>query len=156
MPHTYVLQRRLESARRLLARHGKQADLPLKVVAANCGFADQSHLNRHFKREYKQTPRGIPQFGGRWARGLGVRFRCRGRRLKGLSASVRGRKQDRASDHFAEMKVVQRLIHFGQWTAVHGDGLELAAPGQVDQFSKLRQGPDIAALDTQGPQGKGW
>lgn len=55
-PHAYVLQRRLERAKHLLATHGKLADLPLKVVAANCGFADQSHLSRHFKRAYKQTP----------------------------------------------------------------------------------------------------
>jgi AraC family transcriptional regulator len=52
-PHAYVLQRRVERAKRLL---GGRSDLPLKVVAADCGFTDQSHMIRHFKRVFQQTP----------------------------------------------------------------------------------------------------
>ena len=52
-PHAYVLQRRVERARQLLARH---SGWPLKTVAADCGFADESHLVRHFKRAFEQTP----------------------------------------------------------------------------------------------------
>ncbi|MBV8574042.1 MAG: helix-turn-helix transcriptional regulator, partial [Acetobacteraceae bacterium] len=51
-PHAYVMQRRIEQARRQLARR----DIPLKVVAANCGFADQSHMTRLFRRVLGTTP----------------------------------------------------------------------------------------------------
>ncbi|BCM86068.1 hypothetical protein NS228_01480 [Methylobacterium indicum] len=51
-PHAYVLRRRLEGAKRLLAR----PDLPLKVVAAECGFADQSHMTRAFRNLLGTTP----------------------------------------------------------------------------------------------------
>ena len=51
-PHAYVTQRRIEHARRQLARR----DIPLKVVAANCGFADQSHMTRLFRRLLGTTP----------------------------------------------------------------------------------------------------
>jgi AraC family transcriptional regulator len=51
-PHAYVMQRRLEHAKRQLARR----DIPLKAVAANCGFADQSHMTRLFRRLLGATP----------------------------------------------------------------------------------------------------
>jgi AraC-like DNA-binding protein len=44
-PHEYQLRRRLVRARELLGRGQSVAD-----VAAETGFADQSHLTRHFKR----------------------------------------------------------------------------------------------------------
>lgn len=50
-PHAYRTQRRLHMACRLIG-----AGLPLAEVAAACGFADQSHLNRHFLRSYGYTP----------------------------------------------------------------------------------------------------
>lgn len=52
-PHAYVLHQRLERARRLL---GRPMAAPLKCISADCGFSDQSHLVRHFKRAYRQTP----------------------------------------------------------------------------------------------------
>jgi AraC family transcriptional regulator len=52
-PHAYVLRQRLERARRLLARPVAE---PLKCIANDCGFSDQSHLVRHFKRAFQQTP----------------------------------------------------------------------------------------------------
>jgi AraC family transcriptional regulator len=52
-PHAYVLRQRLERARRLL---GRPVSVPLKCIAVDCGFSDQSHLVRHFKRAFKQTP----------------------------------------------------------------------------------------------------
>lgn len=52
-PHVYVTARRLEHARLLIARN----ELPLKQVAAACGFCDQAHMSRHFRRAFGITPR---------------------------------------------------------------------------------------------------
>ena len=51
-PHAYVMRRRIEHAKRQLARRA----IPLKVVAANCGFSDQSHMTRLFRRLLGTTP----------------------------------------------------------------------------------------------------
>ncbi len=51
-PHGYVMRRRVERARRQLARR----HIPLKVVVANCGFSDQSHMTRLFQRLLGTTP----------------------------------------------------------------------------------------------------
>jgi AraC family transcriptional regulator len=51
-PHQFVLRRRLEHARHLLAA----TELPLTHVAA-CGFADQSTFTRAFTRALGVTPR---------------------------------------------------------------------------------------------------
>lgn len=50
-PHQYLCRTRVRHARRLL-REG----LPLAAVAIDSGFCDQSHLSRHFKRQYGITP----------------------------------------------------------------------------------------------------
>jgi len=50
-PHQYQIALRVDLARRLL-----ESDLSLSNVASSAGFADQSHLNRHFKRTYSLTP----------------------------------------------------------------------------------------------------
>jgi AraC family transcriptional regulator len=52
-PHSYVLSRRIERAKQLL----KKGHLPLKLVAAECGFTDQSHLNRAFRKFLGVTPK---------------------------------------------------------------------------------------------------
>ncbi len=54
-PHRYILMRRLEQARRMIA-----AGHSLAGAALDTGFADQAHFSRHFKRAYGVTP-------GRWA-----------------------------------------------------------------------------------------
>lgn len=46
-----IRRRRLTAAMRLLT-----SDLPLCEVAAACGFADQSHMTRSFKRAFGDTP----------------------------------------------------------------------------------------------------
>jgi AraC family transcriptional regulator len=51
-PHRYVMQRRIERASALLAA----GELPLVDIALACGFADQSHFGRVFRRERNLTP----------------------------------------------------------------------------------------------------
>jgi AraC-like DNA-binding protein len=53
-PYRYLVQRRLDRARRLILGGATLAD-----AALMSGFADQSHLTRHFKKTY-----GVPP--GRW------------------------------------------------------------------------------------------
>lgn len=50
-PHAYLIQRRIDTARALLARGSTLAD-----AAAASGFADQSHMTRIFIRTYGLTP----------------------------------------------------------------------------------------------------
>lgn len=50
-PHAYVVQRRIDLARRLIARGEGLAD-----VAAASGFADQSHMTRTFVSRYGIAP----------------------------------------------------------------------------------------------------
>lgn len=56
-PHGYIVERRLERARRLLT----QSALPLKAVAAECGFADQAHLTRAMRAHMGCTPGSLRQ-----------------------------------------------------------------------------------------------
>ena len=55
-PHRYLVARRVTAARSLIAMGS-----PLAEIAGACGFADQSHLNRHFKAHFGMPP-------GRYAR----------------------------------------------------------------------------------------
>ncbi|WP_233887375.1 AraC family transcriptional regulator [Paraburkholderia flagellata] len=50
-PHAYLVRLRLRAARKLLAAGRTPAQ-----VAAEVGFADQSHLGRWFRRAYRMTP----------------------------------------------------------------------------------------------------
>ena len=53
-PHQFLLRRRVERARqRVRDRHH---DMNLAQIAADCGFYDESHLNRHFKNLLGVTP----------------------------------------------------------------------------------------------------
>lgn len=51
-PHAYVVERRIEHARRLLG-HGA---LPVKEIASVCGFSDQAHMTRAFRQHLGVTP----------------------------------------------------------------------------------------------------
>lgn len=53
-PHRFLVMRRLERVRTALAAGGSLAE-----TAIENGFADQSHMSRHFKRTYGMAP-------GRW------------------------------------------------------------------------------------------
>jgi len=50
--HQWVIRRRVERAKRLLATTGE----PITNIALACGFFDQSHLTRVFKRQVGLTP----------------------------------------------------------------------------------------------------
>lgn len=51
-PHEYVLQQRVARAQALLTR----TSYPLLDMAVTCGFADQSHFNRAFKKHTGVPP----------------------------------------------------------------------------------------------------
>ena len=51
-PHRYVIERRIERAKTLVAGSG----CPLAAVADACGFSSQAHLTRWFKRIVGTTP----------------------------------------------------------------------------------------------------
>jgi AraC-like DNA-binding protein len=52
-PHRYIVQVRMERAKSLLSK----SELPLAEVAAQVGFADQSHFTSTFRRSTSMTPR---------------------------------------------------------------------------------------------------
>jgi AraC family transcriptional regulator len=54
-PHTYLVRLRLARAQELMLQTGSE----LGQIALACGFSDQSHLCRTFRRETGETP-------GRW------------------------------------------------------------------------------------------
>jgi len=51
-PHMFVQQRPVEKARELL----RKRSLPLKEIALDCGFSDQSHFTRMFRQQVHCTP----------------------------------------------------------------------------------------------------
>jgi len=53
-PHRYLVQLRTERAKRLLTETGE----PIAEIAFSCGFANQEHLTRLFKRIVGTTPAG--------------------------------------------------------------------------------------------------
>jgi AraC-like DNA-binding protein len=57
-PHAYRMQVRLGLARKALRRGLKPAE-----IAAECGFFDQSHLTRHFRRLFGITPAEYARVG---------------------------------------------------------------------------------------------
>ena len=59
-PHSYLMQVRATRARDLLL-----AGIPISTSAFECGFSDQSHLTRTFKRIFGVTPGAYVHAAGR-------------------------------------------------------------------------------------------
>ncbi len=56
-PHAYIMERRVATARRLLTRrNGQTDDFSSASIASACGFYDQSHMIRTFRRVLGATP----------------------------------------------------------------------------------------------------
>jgi AraC family transcriptional regulator len=51
-PHEFVVRRRVE----LAAQYMVQTDASLSDIALRCGFVDQAHLSKHFRRITGETP----------------------------------------------------------------------------------------------------
>jgi AraC family transcriptional regulator len=51
-PHAFIVRRRVE----LAAQHLLQSDTPLSDIALRCGFVDQAHLCKHFRKLTGETP----------------------------------------------------------------------------------------------------
>ncbi len=51
-PHSFVMEQRIKRAKAML----RKGTTPLKIIAADCGFSDQSHMNRLFRRATGVTP----------------------------------------------------------------------------------------------------
>jgi len=54
-PHAYIIKKRVEKAVQLLST----SNIPIKVIFAQCGFSDQSHMTRIFKRLVGTTPAAL-------------------------------------------------------------------------------------------------
>jgi len=52
-PHSYIMRRRVERAKELL----ETTTMPLSQIALDCGFSDQSHFSRIFRRVTGEVPR---------------------------------------------------------------------------------------------------
>jgi AraC family transcriptional regulator len=63
--HSYIVRRRLQCAEGLMLT----SEHPLSEIALRCGFMDQAHLCKHFRRRYAQSPavwrRERTEFAGR-------------------------------------------------------------------------------------------
>lgn len=52
-PHQYIIKTRIDRAQRLLAK----SSMEINEIAIACGFSNQSHLHRHFKKHLGITPK---------------------------------------------------------------------------------------------------
>jgi len=53
-PHDYLIRLRVDRAQELIRQHSRE--WTLAAIANECGFADQSHMARHFKRVLGVSP----------------------------------------------------------------------------------------------------
>ena len=53
-PYKYVLQQRVERAKQLLKKEPEKA---IVEIALECGFANQTHFHKHFRKHTGMTPK---------------------------------------------------------------------------------------------------
>ena len=53
-PHDYLIRLRVDRAQELIRQHRRE--WTLAAIAHDCGFSDQSHMARHFKRVLGVSP----------------------------------------------------------------------------------------------------
>jgi transcriptional regulator GlxA family with amidase domain len=53
-PHEYLMRLRVDRAQELISKNGR--NWTLAAIAQDSGFADQSHMSRHFRRVLGVTP----------------------------------------------------------------------------------------------------
>jgi AraC family transcriptional regulator len=53
-PHEYLVRLRVDRAQELISSHGRTHTMA--AIAQASGFADQSHMTRHFRRVLGMTP----------------------------------------------------------------------------------------------------
>jgi AraC family transcriptional regulator len=53
-PHDYLIRLRVDRAQELIHQHSRE--WTMAAIANECGFADQSHMARHFKRVLGVSP----------------------------------------------------------------------------------------------------
>ena len=70
-PHDYHIRLRVDRAQELIRHHGRE--WTMAVIAQETGFADQSHMARHFKRVLGVSPRELPMPGRESANLLAAR-----------------------------------------------------------------------------------
>jgi len=56
-PISYLIKLRMDYAKKLLA----ESDIPIKVIAASCGYSDPSFFNSYFKKTFHITPAAYRQ-----------------------------------------------------------------------------------------------
>jgi len=83
-PHAYVIRRRIERAQEQILTTGR----PLAEIALDCGFGDQAHMTRLFRRVAGMGP-------GAWRRTHGAAV---GRGAAGSGAAVADRTERRSAD----------------------------------------------------------
>lgn len=54
-PHQYAIKQRIEKAKRLL----KQSNIPIAMIAQQCGFTNPSHLSKYFRQLTGVTPKAF-------------------------------------------------------------------------------------------------
>lgn len=75
-PHQYLVRCRLQHARTLLL--GREKMLSIADVAYECGFADQAHFTRHFRRAYGVSPLAFRRTAhGELEKSTNVQYRAR-------------------------------------------------------------------------------
>ncbi len=62
-PYQYLIQQRVEQAKHLLKQHSIKRAISISDIALDCGFANQTHLTKVFRRMTGTTPKAYQMLG---------------------------------------------------------------------------------------------